>query len=135
MDSSNVNFNVIYQLSFVWKDCWINTVDGLCFCWTTLMHYFDEGFVQIDFKQKQHFTAKVKVKFSLILWERKGGISRVKGKNRNNFQKCDINFHKNTPWISRGEIQKRNEISQLMSKKKRKANGSIPKCTVAFYVV
>ena len=99
MESSNVNFNAINQLSFLWNDRWIYSVDGLCFWWTTLMHYFEDGFAQIDFKQKEHFT-KVKVKFSLILWERKGGFSRVKGKNRNNLQKYDINFHKNTPWMS-----------------------------------
>ena len=78
------------------------------------MYYFEDGFAQIDFKQNKHFY-----KSKGLFVRREGGILRVKGKNRKNR-------------ISGKMHQK--EISQVMSKK-RKANGCIPKCTVAFYVV
>ena len=81
------------------------------------MYYFEDGFAKIDFKQNKHFY---KSKGLFVRGE--GGILRVKGKNRTHLE-----------FLEKCPNKKRNKSTLV--EKKRKANGFIPKCTVAFYVV
>ena len=81
------------------------------------MYYFEDGFAQIDFKQNNHFY-----KSKGLFVRREGGILRAKGKNRTHLE-----------FLEKCTKKKGNKSSHVG--KKRKANGCIPKCTVAFYVV